>query len=509
MKPVHLPESMKDIDKKTIEGLGVESKCLMEMAGYSIYKEILSEKGNVDSENIAIFCGTGNNGGDGFVVARWLSFRKPKDLNIYVMGNEEKFTQDARYNYELAKKLGIKILFLDEELGFDYLPFDDFTIIIDALLGTGVKGSLRSSFCLLLGQINNTNAWKIAVDMPTGINGEEGAVSDAVFNADMTVTMGALKIPLILPPAREYAGKIKIADIGFPEKFLKDTPFSLFESDDVAIPKRSPQAHKYSVGKIAIFAGSSTYSGAAVLTASAALQSGCGMVRLFVPDCIESICKSFNPSLLVHGLHSTNGTFDGKSISDIELEHYDSIIAGPGLTVSTETEYFLNDVLSLASCPLVIDADALNLVAASNDLRELLKKKDYKRLLTPHRGEFRKLLAKDEISIIRDIQDLSSELDAIILLKGMPTMLANKDGKIIFTEAGNQGMATAGSGDVLAGLLGSFIAQFGFSEKVIAESIYIHGHAGNMAASELGMLGITSSDILDFLSKSIKEIAGW
>ncbi len=507
-KPILLQEMMQDVDRKTIQGLGLESKTLMELAGFSIFNEIERRFNNLSRERIGIFCGTGNNGGDGFVVARFLSLRKPKDLEVYVIGDQDRFSTDAKYNHDLLKRFGVEPIFVSPP--FDNIPFDDFTIIIDALLGTGVKGEIRQPLPELIMKLNSSNAFKIAVDIPTGIYGDMGQVSEITFKADLTITIGALKASLLLSKARGYCGERVTADIGFPRELLADTPYNLIERVDISIPRRSYSLHKYSAGSVAVFGGSMSYSGAVVLTSLAALRSGSGMVHAFVPYSITGIAKTFEPSLIVNPLSSSKGVFDRSSLNALpSLERFDAIAIGPGITANEETLYFLKGLLEvIRNKNIILDADALNLLAIDKDLQESLKKHEGSKVLTPHIGEFRRLIDKTDVeaSLLDDIVDLSKRYNAQVLLKGMPTLVADTDGRIDFIEAGNPGMATAGSGDVLTGIIAGFWAHLGTSRRVTSTSAFIHGLAGNLAKEELGEYGMIASDVLKYLPYAMKEV---
>ena len=525
------PESMGKCDQETIEA-GFPEILLMEAAAREtaeyankIIKENLlenvnyyqkSERKKAKNFKITILIGKGNNGGDGLAAARFLA-NKGYQVELVLAGAEKDLAGINRKNFELCLYHNLK-----------YYQFADLTtknllnklkqsnFIIDALLGTGIKGEVRGNSKKIIDLINQVveeySKKVLAVDIPSGINGKDGSVAGRAVKADYTVTMAAYKRGLLLYPGKDYAGRIKVVDIGIKkETIAKNSDGLKFFTKDKAqalLPFRKNNGHKGTFGKIAVLAGSRGMGGAPLLSSEAALRSGSGLVYLLTATEVETGIANQLRELLSVSLTSQDGIISENSLEKILnfAEKVDLLIAGPGLGNNKATEKVIRGILENLSLPLVLDADALNSITNL----DLLKKYRGEILITPHPGEMARLLDKSITEInqnrIKIATEFAEKYRVNIILKGAATITAAPDGRAYINSSGCNGMATAGSGDVLTGIVSALAAQGMDSFEAAALAVYIHGRAGEYAAVEKSNFALIASDIIENLAKVWKEL---
>ncbi|KAA3613779.1 MAG: NAD(P)H-hydrate dehydratase [Calditrichaeota bacterium] len=506
--PVLLAEQMAAVDRYTIEKIGIPGAVLMEQAGKAVADVCLQQLRPGSSAKVVVLCGCGNNGGDGFVVARRLLGIVP-EVKVILLGSVDKLKGDAELNALCWQKLGQKIDLFEASTESDFLTAD---LIVDALLGTGSKGALRAAYARAAKLINMSNAIVIAVDLPTGVDADTGEVDENAVKAQSTVTFGALKAGLIFSPGREYTGRLHCADIGFPQKAfsaVKNETF-LLPNDEIhtLLPSRHPAVFKNKCGQIFVIAGSEGMAGAAALTSTAALRAGGGLVVLGTkPDIIAQLAA--HPLEVVkHPLHWQNNSMPAKNLEKFRerLQWADVVAIGPGLGLEDDAEFWLEQVLSYFHGPLIIDADGINLL---RNCKDRLKKRRGGTVLTPHPGEFLRLTGRKKDDLPRVpvsvARQFAEEYNAILLLKGAPSLVALPDGKVYINCAGNPGMATAGMGDVLTGIIAGLSGQITLENATIL-GMFLHSRAADIAAADIDLLSLTAGDVLSYIPQTFKEI---
>ena len=510
MKVVTVAE-MKDIERAAIEEYGIPGIVLMENAGVEVAGQIESILGNLQNKKISVFAGTGNNGGDGYVVARHLHNQGAK-VKVFLIGSKTAVAGDALTNLQIITNMGIDILEVINQHDWDKvkiaMTFTD--CLVDALLGTGFTGKLRDHMVQVVECMNKMNKVIIAVDVPTGVDGDTGQIQSVAVKANYTITFALPKQGLLLYPGALYVGELYVADIGVPRLLVQNIAIqqNLITSGDMTnmLGKRQPDAHKGSCGKVFVVAGSRGLTGAAALSASAAMRSGAGTVNLGIAESLHDIMEMKVTEVMTSPLAEVSpGALGEESFSEIQRLslHSDIVVIGPGLGRHEETMSLVRRVITTIERPLVIDADALY---ALIDHTSLLTEAKSVPILTPHPGEMARLVGltaeevnQDRIYIARQA---AIEWGSIIILKGARTIVAFPDGEVYINSSGNAGMATGGAGDVLTGIIAGFVGQGLSSHEAALAGVYIHGLAGDIVARN-GMIGMIASDIIKALPAAI------
>ncbi len=498
-------QEMYSMDKYTIENLGIPGKELMENAGRGcgeiINNEILSKKSKV-----VIFCGTGNNGGDGFVIARYLINWQHR-VKIYLLGSPSNMSPETLENYQKCQNLDITIKQIDNAEDIEELS--SFSLIIDAIFGVGLKGTVKGWRAEIIKKIDQYNIPKVAIDIASGVDAQNGAAEIAI-GVDQTLTMAALKYGHFLGKGREKTGKTKVIDIGIPKiVFQKFPPKSQLSTKlNVTYPQRSPFSHKGDFGKIGIIAGSPGFSGAAIMASRAALRSGAGLITLFHPKGMENIFENQLLEVMTFAYAKSEFTSaDPKKMKKklpkffAKLNKLDAILIGPGIGVNAQAKNLLEIILKIWEKPLVIDADGLNLLSRSKNMLGLVNSQV---LLTPHIGEFARLQQKNidriEADPISNLGEFIEKFDCNVLLKSATTLFSDGE-KIVFDISGNNGLATGGSGDVLAGIIISFIGQKLSVQTAAVSASYLLGKTAEKLTKIRKTASIIPSDIIENIFK--------
>ncbi|MEG1765700.1 MAG: NAD(P)H-hydrate dehydratase [Muribaculaceae bacterium] len=494
---------IRDIDKYTIENEPISSLDLMERAASAVTCEIISRW--LPNKRIVLFAGPGNNGGDTLAVARMLIEQGYKaEVFLFNIGNK-KLSYDCEANKKRLIALGeVDFTEVINEFAPPYLSKED--IVIDGLFGTGLKEPLKGGFTSLVQYINESGAFVVSIDVPTGMFGEWNLENNRrnIITAKLTLTFQFPRMAFFFAENASYLGEWKILDIELNKIAIKETAtdYYLVENYDVkrVLKKRKAFSNKYDFGSTMIIAGSYGMIGAAVLSARAAMRAGAGLVTVHAPRCGYSTIQGSVPEAI----------FDADKhdiiITDIALKHeYGSIAIGPGIGTNVATIDALENFLINSKTPCILDADAVNCIAKRPSL---LNSIPIMSIITPHAREFDRLFGEhiSEEMRLRKALEVARYYNIIVVLKGHHTMTIRPDGKIYINSSGNAGMATAGSGDALLGIIASLVAQ-GYKPEVSAVlGVYIHGHAGDIAVKSTGSYGMIASDIINNIGIAIKEI---
>ena len=528
MKVVTAAE-MRNIDQNTIEGIGIPAIVLMETAGSEIVQRIVNYYPK--AHRIGIFVGKGNNGGDGLVIARQLA-HYGREVSIFLVSPQDSFTDEAYINLEISKNLGLHIqeiltaAFSDilgnnpPQKGGIHSKLSSCDLIVDAILGTGLRGDVRPHISNVINAINDLSIPILAVDLPSGLDADTGNPLGTCIQADRTVTIGLPKRGLLVHPGAKLSGELDVVDIGFPHQVIEAQNITVtWVTKKKAmkwLPERPPASYKGSYGRVLVVAGSTGMTGAAALASEAALRTGAGLVTLAIPESLNPILEEKLSEVMTLPLSETKaGSFTISSVSPI-LEYAEknkSVLAiGPGLSQHPETVEFIHQLIQEnhhqeLELRIVMDADALNALAQKKDLLHLLNEKA---VLTPHPGEMSRLIdipiAKLEADRIRTSEEFANKYGVTLVLKGAPTITSDSNRSTWINSTGNAGMATAGMGDVLTGVIAGLVAQNISCEMAAPLGVYIHGLAGDIAAEQKGMHGLIASDVLNALPQTISSL---
>jgi hydroxyethylthiazole kinase-like uncharacterized protein yjeF len=499
-------DQMRQIDGEAIDKRKIPGDQLMENAGRGIADAILDELIIDPSQTkVAVFCGKGNNGGDGFVIARYLH-EADVDVVLYFMGPPDKLSSDARLNLDRAIESEITMV---EIKSTDDLPNNlEVDLVIDAVFGTGFSGAPRGLSAELIEYITQQDAEIVAVDLPSGLNADDGRHEGAVVVADYTFTLAQPKYGLYLSPGRELAGVVYVIPIGIPDdvidRFDVTNELVTFESIVDRLPFRKPDGHKGDFGKLFLLTGSTGLTGAASLTAQSAIRAGCGLVRLGCPQTVQPILAIKLTEATTYPLPDVKkrGKLALRGLGEIRklVSENDAVVIGPGIGLHHETGELVRRLVSNLEKPSIIDADAITALVGH---AELLKGCSPTPIITPHVGEFRRLTGldiPDDILKRADlVREVAKDLGVVLVLKGSPTLTAGPDGICYLNPTGNHGMATGGSGDVLSGLIGSFLAQGMTPLDAAVTGVYVHGLAGDIAADVVTPRALIAGDMIECL----------
>lgn len=517
MLPLLTLDQMRWCDETTIRSLGIPGLVLMENAGIRAAAVVTEEFGVRVGDRVAVICGKGNNAGDGFVVARQLS---TIGVEVYVglVSAPKDITGDAKTNFEILRRIARQ----NENIwigSFALLRKKDPRprLIVDALFGTGFRGKPSSSFARAIEWINSLRVPVLSLDIPSGVNGDTGIAEGQAVRATMTITFGALKIGLVCNDARDLAGEIRIADISIPQSVFQRAGLSagLVVIDDVraSLPMRPSTAHKYSVGKVLVVAGSKGFTGAAALCATAALRAGAGAVVLATPESVYPILARKLSEVIVEPVPSTKeGTMAAAAFDKVmeRIRWADVTVVGPGLSRNPETQQTILRIIEANKSKMLVDADGLNALAEAGTDR--LRKSRGRFILTPHTGEMARLTKQSSAAIeqhrVAVAQRVAQKLGHTVILKGAPTVTAADDGFAYVNPTGNPGMATVGAGDVLAGIVAALWAQGLTVDQASYCGVYLHGLAGDFAAQKLGQASVVAHDLIDYLPSAFEKVRG-
>ncbi len=475
---------MKNADRNTTLVYGIPSVILMENAASECVNIILDNI-SLDNKKIVVICGGGNNGGDGLAIARKL-FLKGLNVKIFKAFDEDKLTDESKQNYDIVLKVGVP--FTESLRGFD--------VVIEALLGIGITGDVREKERKIINKINSLESFVVSVDVPAGICADSGKICGSAVKADLTITIGYGKTGLYTGKGLEYSGKKVVADIGL----VPDNESNFFYLDKIPEEwkvKNSILAHKGDNGNVLIVAGSLGMTGAAYLTAMGAHRAGAGIVRLLVPQNLNEIMEKKLTETITIPINREN-YFDETCFDTVMNTPADVIVIGPGIGRNEQTISLVHKIIKNSSVPVICDADGIYALSLNINV---LKEAKAPVVITPHQGEFSRLLGKPVSEIennrIGFASDFAKNYNVTVVLKGAGTVIAEPDGNVYINSTGNEGMAKGGSGDVLSGIIGGLCGKK--YSHYAACGAYIHGLAGDKAAEVLGKDAMLPTDILNYI----------
>jgi NAD(P)H-hydrate epimerase len=505
---------MQQLDRRTIEEFGIPGIDLMEKAGANVAAIVDCRFGNVASPAAVVLAGKGNNGGDGFVVARLLVAMGWR-VEVLLYAAAAALAGDARSNFDRLPAAAAIVV-------GDALTAEAFTercrqatVIVDALFGTGLKNGLTGEIATVAALVNTLQRPVVAVDIPSGVDASTGGVPGEAIKAALTVTFGAAKLGHLLYPGAEYVGELLVTDIGIPGQLLAAAPGIDFVDETAAaclLRLRSRNAHKGSHGHALLVAGSTGKSGAAAMAANSAMRSGAGLVTLAAPDSVHAVLEMKTTEVMTVPLIScpagSIGYDAGEEVQALAAGK-DAMAIGPGLGTTTETAAVVRSLIAAADLPLVIDADGLNAVAADPSII-----KDSPALfiiMTPHPGEMARLsgltVSEIESDRLASAAGFASSHRVYLVLKGARTVIAAPDGRLAINGSGNPGMASGGTGDVLSGVLTALAAQGYEPFAACCLGVFVHGLAADMVAEAKGEIGMNATDIQEMLPHAFKRLA--
>lgn len=497
-------EEMRTLDRTAIDEWGIPSLILMENAGMAIFQQLQKDITHLEEKRVLIICGCGNNGGDGLVVARQMVQHGYHNVVLAIVNEGEKIpTKEFDMNFQIIERLGIKYLDIDSAQKLNILKaqlsFSD--VALDCLLGTGISRNLSAMLEEAVQIINAKKIVRIAVDVPSGLNGSTGEIFGACVHADYTYTLAFPKQGLFLRETSDHVGQLRVVPIGIPNKIAEESMIRgrLLEREWLysIMPQRHSSGYKNQFGHIGIIAGSIGMSGACVLSAKSALRSGSGLVTALVDKGIFTTIATSVPEAMVQPIVWPNP----KAIATL-LQMTKVQIIGPGMSTSEEKKEILYDVLKSATGTLIIDADALNILAESDG--ESLRQTNAHCVLTPHPGEMARLLGMTVAEVQSDrlnlARKMASKFKCTVVLKGHHTIIANKEGDFSVNPHDSVALATAGSGDVLTGVIAAMAANGLEAYDAACAGVLLHGLAGEQLANTKGLVTTIASDIIESIS---------
>ena len=494
MERIVTGKEMKALDLYTIEEMGVPSLVLMERAGLAAANAL--KEYDFSLKKVLVLCGGGNNGADGVVIARILHLWG-YETDVCILGNPEHFTEEMKKQIDIGKKYGLSFVKTFKQ--------KEYTTIVDAILGVGLSREVTGIYEQVIKRLSDYKGKILSVDIPSGISADTGQILGCAVHADLTVTFAFLKAGLCLYPGASCAGKVLVADIGIyaPQNVEYTSTLLACNKEDLASISRKPDGNKGTFGKILLVAGSKGMFGAAYFSGMAAMRTGAGMLKICTREENRPLFSCFPEAML----QTYEDDTDLQELLQESLDWADVVGIGPGLGTSAQAATLLKTLLAHCQKPLVIDADGLNLL---KDRISLLKEHKGPVLLTPHLGEFARISGispeewkKNPVNLTKR---LAKELSAVLICKDARTVVSTPEGRTYVNLSGNDGLATAGSGDVLTGILLGLLAQGYPPEKAASLGVYLHGAAGDQAASRIGKAAILASDIIQSAGELLKDL---
>lgn len=496
-------EQMAAIDRRAIEQYGIPSIVLMENAAIAVAETILEN--DPSARSALIVCGTGNNGGDGFAIARHLQQRE-LIVSLVLAGSPEKLSGDARTNYDICTRIGLVARTIDSEDEIEEVVelARSADVVVDALFGTGLSRPVEGYRAALIEALNALDVPIVAVDLPSGLSGSSAEIEGASIQAGLTVTLAQPKIPHIFAPASDRCGTIVVADISIPDAAVEDQGCQL----DLIMPVeaiapfglRRPDTHKGTFGHVVLIAGSPGRTGAAIMAARSAVRGGAGLISVFTDRTSAAIVDSVSIESMSKSFEMNRSSVD--SILEL-IAGKDAVLLGPGLADNDESYELIRALVSKIDRPLVIDASGLN--AFTDRLEDL--KAESARVITPHPGELGRLMGSSAGDVnadrVESAREAASRSGAVVVLKGHQTLVASPDGRVSVNPTGNPGMASGGMGDVLAGLLVAVMARCDDPFEAARSAVFLHGLAGDLLRDETSDTGLRAMDVAEILPRAV------
>jgi ADP-dependent NAD(P)H-hydrate dehydratase / NAD(P)H-hydrate epimerase len=499
-------EQMASIDRRAVEDYGIPSIVLMENAAISVADAITATF--PEARSAAIFCGSGNNGGDGFALARHLA-RRSLLVSVILLGSEESFTPDAKTNHDICVAMGLRIDRAESEDDLEEAVARGASadVVVDAIFGTGLSRAVEGWRGSLIESLNALSKPIVAIDLPSGLSGSSRHLDGPAVQADLTVTFVQPKIPHVFAPASDCCGSVVVADISVPDEAIEEEgcALDLITPDEVVdcFAPRDPDTHKGTWGHLVIVGGSEGRTGAAIMAARAAVRGGAGLVTVATDRQSAAVIDTVSIESMTRSFEMTRGAV--AEILEL-LEEKDAALVGPGLPDDEVSYEMVRQLVAEAPVPLVIDASGLN--AFAGRIADILSKQI--RVITPHPGELARLLGRstaeindDRISSAREAAAISR---AIVVLKGHQTLVADPDGRVSVNPTGNPGMGSGGMGDVLAGLVGALVARSDAVFEAVRAAVYLHGFAADMLRDEQSDTGLRAMELAEALPRAVARL---
>lgn len=496
---------MRAMDRAAGEIFGINEMLLMENAGLAACT-VLEQKIGIKDRTFLIFCGGGNNGGDGFVVARKILSEGGR-ARVFLLGDRHKFKGPSKTNLDILSRLPVEVSSIDSvpSLRHDILHSD---CIIDAMLGTGLDREVNGLYAEVINTINESMKPVLSLDIPSGINGDTGRIMGCAIAADYTVTFGLPKLGNLLMPGYDLCGRLFVSHISFPPDLYDSDQINIEINLPKPLPERDPGGYKGIFGEALFISGASGYYGAPYLSAMSFLKAGGGYSRLACPESVMPFVAAKGSEIVFIPQKQTGSgsiSYENKAALLTLTEKMDIVIIGPGLSLHEDTSRLVRELIREISKPVIIDADGIT--AMSTDL-DILKKRSAPTILTPHLGEMSRICGRPageiESNKVGELLKACRNLNAIIVLKGANSLIGYPDGRILINVSGNSGMATAGSGDVLSGTIAAMLGLGMDIDDAVSKGVFIHGVSGDLAAADLGPDGMTAQDVLDYLPKALQ-----
>lgn len=503
---------MKQIDKTFIEEMGLPSIVLMERAGLAVFNFLKQEIKVLKKHKIIILAGSGNNGGDALVVARHL-LDEGCFVDVFLIGSKDKLSCDNKTNLNILKNLGFGVKFINKITDLDYFisELSTATLLLDGLFGTGLNTPIKGLAAKIIDKINVSRCIKVAIDIPTGIDSTTGQVQGIAIFSNYTVTFGLPKLGHFLYPGSDYCGALRVVNIGFPGSLLqnKKNKFNLVDKESVKLilPSRPWQAHKGSCGKVLVVGGSAGFTGAAALASQSALRMGAGLVTLAIPESLNRLMEVKLTEVITQPLPETpDQTLSIKAKRKIleRISEFDVLVLGPGLGRTKETQQLIIELIQTADIPKVVDADALYALTRSSKIKS---KPPW--ILTPHPVEFARIVKLEIDKVHKNIISLllktADKFKADIVFKKAYSLIATTRSEIFINPTGNPALATAGTGDVLTGMIAGLAAQgVSLSQAGIAAT-YLHGLLADEFIKSFATETLIASDLINLMPKVLRE----
>lgn len=512
-------EQMRDLDRRAVEEYNLPGVLLMENAGIAVAKVVYgilpldgSEKG---SNRVAVFAGKGNNGGDAFVAARHL-INHGYDVRMFLLCHPDDIQGDALTNWQILRKMGLRYQMVlgERDLNVARVGLINSALVVDGIFGTGYQGKMDDICKEMIRLINESNRPVVAIDVPSGIVADTGAIEDICIHSTKTVTMALPKVGLYLEPATTYVGDLVIGDISMPASLWESAGImrEVLDADFAKtwLPKRSLTCHKGDFGHVLLVGASKGLNGSAILAAKGALKAGAGLLTAAVPKQLADVFSVALPEAMTMRMNcSSGGTIAASGIEDLTLRlENKTLVIGPGLGRTEDSEQIVCQLLAAIQSPAVVDADGL--YALKNYL-PLLKGLEQTVVLTPHVGEMAYLTGTTPAYVqehrLQVAEEFAKEYGVVLVLKGARTIIADKKGRVFINPTGNPGLATGGSGDLLAGIIGGLLAQKITPTVAAALGVYLHGYAADLACARLGQWSMLPSDVADFLGQAMLALS--
>ncbi len=507
-------KEMQELDRKAIETYRIPGMILMENAGKGAAEVISRTFPDIHRKKIAIIAGKGNNGGDGFVIARYL-LNQGVSVKIYLLTDPKGLRGDAETNYSIFQRMKGEIIPVPSSKDYVKVKRDleKFDILVDGIFGTGLDAEVRGYYREVIDHLNTLQRPIVAIDIPSGLDADTGKPLGTAIHASLTITFGLPKVGHLIPPGIDYVGDVRVVDIGIPKRLVDEENIStyLLEKQEIkewlSIP-RNPNTHKGDYGHLLVIAGSVGKTGAAAMACEAALRMGAGLVTLAIPKSLNAIMEVKLTEVMTEPLPETpKQTLSLRAFNAILrlCENKRAVVIGPGLGTFKETQSLVLKLVKTLNLPIILDADGLTALATLPKVPPLANRS---LILTPHPGEMARLIRSQVKQVLEDRMGISRHFSQSqhlhLVLKGHPTLISTPKGEVFINPTGNPGMASGGTGDVLTGMIGGLVCQGFDILSSLQVAVYLHGMAGDEAAREKGEKSLIATDIIEKIPPLLK-----